>query len=122
LFFERPNGRLYPRINLFLVEYLVSHPLPRNTRQLKEILLHALRASEGDEIMLPELETVVEASRPPVSTTPSEKSRAGQISKEELLAALEKHGGVVSRAAKELRIGRTAMYEVMKRHGVNKEG
>jgi transcriptional regulator with PAS, ATPase and Fis domain len=39
LFFEGPNGRLEPRLMLFFVDYLVRHPLKRNTRELTDSVL-----------------------------------------------------------------------------------
>ena len=121
LFFQGLSGRLEPRLSGFFVEYLVGHALERNTRELDEILLHALITSKGEEITLPGLDAAQEpAAAAPASGPASAGGRGAvkEITKEQVLAALRHYGGNVSRAAKALGIGRTAMYELMARFGI----
>jgi len=120
LFFQGPSGRLEPRMSLFFVDYLARHPLKRNTRELKEICLKALLTSEGDEITLPGLEPDPEVA--PAETPVDEKGRGTtkSISKDELLMALQHCGNNKTQAAKLLGLGRTAMYDLMARHGVKR--
>ena len=101
-------------------DYLARHPLKRNTRELKEICLKALLTSEGDEITLPGLEPDPEVA--PAETPVDEKGRGTtkSISKDELLMALQHCGNNKTQAAKLLGLGRTAMYDLMARHGVKR--
>jgi DNA-binding NtrC family response regulator len=125
LFFQGASGRLEPRLSGNFVEYLVRHRLPRNTRELEHILLNALKTSLGDVITLPGLDDEPEPAAAPASGAASERGSekgrgAKAITKDQLLAALRHYGDNVSRAAKALGVGRTAMYELMDRHGIKK--
>ena len=117
LFFQGPSGKLAPRMSLFLLEYLMLHPLKRNTRELREILLKALLSSTGEEITLPGVDKVIAAP----SAEPGGDDGGGpmrEIGKEELLLALQTTGNNKTQAAKLLRIGRTGFYALMARHGM----
>ena len=100
-----------------MVDALVSHPLPRNVRELEALLGSAMDASTGDEVRLP--------GSGPTSLRPPDKqetkgAKARKPSKAELVALLQQEGGSVIRVAERLGLDRSAVYRLMKSYGIKK--
>jgi two-component system nitrogen regulation response regulator GlnG/two-component system response regulator HydG len=146
LFWKGPSGDLYPRMSLRLLEFLVGHELSGNARELGRLLFSAIGNSPGDRFeMFPEGSPVLSSSRPsalvsgpegpatssarpsgPVSApSSSEKASSGrrakgdlEVTREQVLAALESTGGNVSEAARRLEINRTTLTRRMAELGI----
>lgn len=101
------------RVHPSLIEMLLSAPLPLNVREIEAVLWSAIAASPCDRLELPE-----RASRS-ASPAPS-KTRLGA---QEIRSALEARGGNVERTAAELGLpNRFALYRLMKKYGLAREG
>jgi DNA-binding NtrC family response regulator len=121
-FAERPDGRLEPRLSGRLVDYLVRHPLRTNVRELHRFLVQAAEQSDGDTLRLPaEVATSTEPPAAPAPTAPTVGQAApGLITKEQLVACLDRERGNVARVARVLRISRSAVYRLMESYGIER--
>jgi two-component system nitrogen regulation response regulator GlnG len=98
-------------------------PWPGNVRQLRNFAAQLAAVNRGAEAarLDPALLTVLAPGNPgPVAVPPKAKSggsrvKAAQISRESLLDALERHDFRTSRAARDLGISRTTLYEHIQR-------
>jgi DNA-binding NtrC family response regulator len=136
-----PDGRLYAKMSGSFAEYLVTHPLPGNMRDLKAILLASIDASPGDMLVKPP--EVVPRSAPvpssapvssaPVSSGPSsaavpetEGTESGErldpSNREEFLAGWESVGRSVAGMARRYGLSRQSIYRWMDAHGVPRTG
>ena len=94
---------------------------PGNVRELENVIERASILARGGEIQ-PEMLGLVrhastDRSRSPVER-PRPKRRAKDLSQAEIEGALERHGGVVLRAASELGVSRQALYRRMEHFGL----
>jgi DNA-binding NtrC family response regulator len=117
---QAPDGRLEPKISARLVDHLVRHPLPRNTRELDAILVRSIQTSRGDELELPPAEkrSGMRSLLASPSVPGGPVALGGPPPKEEVMACLEGARGNVSRAAKALGVKRITVYRLMKRYGI----
>ena len=108
-----PSGRPEPRVSGRLIDYLVRQPLPLNVRELHGLLLAALGASKGDVVKMP---------MPDVTTADAQrKSKPRSLSKEEIVACLERVGGNITHAAEALGLDRTTLRRRMESFGIKRE-
>ena len=96
------------------VAKLKSYPFPGNIRELQYMMERAVIMSETETIQATDLlfSYVEQTSK---SLTPMSLS---ELEKESIHQAIERHGGNVSKAAKELGITRTALYRRLFKHGI----
>jgi len=114
-FFEAPAGpRAEPeaRVDAALIDRLVRHDFPGNTRELERLLWQALAESRGDTVELtPGVKQRLAADEPSVA--------AAEIGREQIEAALARAQGNVTKAARELGLkNRFVLYRLMKKLGV----
>jgi DNA-binding NtrC family response regulator len=101
---------------------LEAYDYPGNVRQLEHIVQRAVAIARGpllEPADLPE-ETMTPNATPP----PAEGSVAAareKAERERIVAALERHHGEVTSAARELNISRTTIWRLMKKHGIANE-
>jgi sigma-54 dependent transcriptional regulator, acetoin dehydrogenase operon transcriptional activator AcoR len=96
------------------LEALLLHRWPGNVRELRQCLhAAAVRANARgvQQIATPDLELVPAA----------EQSEARAPDLDRVLAALKRHGGNVSRAARELEVHRAQIYRVLEENGLRSE-
>ncbi len=110
------------------LQALLAYPWPGNVRELQNVIQRALVVADGTEIQAADLPDRVRGSQnssaplrnsaPPSEETPD--SDAGgtleEVSKNLILATLGKHGGNASAAMRELSIGRTRFYRMLKKY------
>ena len=112
LFFENWNGRDgEPRIALELVDQLVRHDYTRHVRELKHILMQAMAAShEGFLASGPEVARLLSpVSKPKVAAT--------ALSREDIVAALDRCEGNRGKAWRELGLSsRHAFYRLLRKY------
>ena len=108
-----PEGAV--RIDPSLVERLLRHDFETHVRELDAALWQAMSKSEGEFIALsPELDEALTEVEADGHVEP------GEVTPEEVRAALERHEGSVTRAARELRLkSRFVLYRLMKRYGID---
>ncbi|MCX6596684.1 MAG: sigma-54 dependent transcriptional regulator [Acidobacteria bacterium] len=102
---------------------LLKHEWPGNVRELQNVIQRALVIAHGDEIMPEDLPERLRLSSGPSSAGPAaEADQAGgtleEASRKLLLGALEKHDGNASAAMRELKVGRTRFYRMLKKFGL----
>ena len=112
-FLAGPEGA--SRVHPSLIETLLCAPLPLNVREIEALLWSALSASRSDRLELPPRKrTSREASLPRGSA---------RVGPEEIRAALAARDGNIERAAAELGLpNRFALYRLLKKHGLAREG
>ena len=134
------DGRLQPVIDGRLVDYLVREPLEGNVRDLDRLLMIAVQQSPGDEIRMPA--SMLAASLLPAPARPlGERVErvervgaveagegapgavpAGEPSKAEIEAMLDREAGNVASAARKFGIPRPAFYRLLWDLGLKKRG
>ncbi|KAA3438286.1 sigma-54-dependent transcriptional regulator [Rufibacter hautae] len=102
---------LKPQLDLTnrAVEKLKSYPFPGNVRELQYAIERAVimaddQALDAKDIIFSPIETSQEVAVQPTATNLEELEKAT------IIRVLEKHNGVMTKAAKELGITRTALY------------
>jgi two-component system NtrC family response regulator len=108
---------------------LLKHEWPGNVRELQNVIQRALVVANGDEILpedLPErLRLSSATSTAGTSAAEPDPDPAGgtleEASKKLLLGALEKHEGNASAAMRELQVGRTRFYRMLKKFGLEEK-
>ncbi len=120
-FFDRWDGRRgEPRIDIELARALVEHTYATHLRELEAILWKAIGSSRGEVLELtPAVRATVRAAPPPA---PAPREQGGQITPEQVRAALEKHGGVRENAWRDLGLpSRHALHRLIKKYGIEQE-
>ncbi len=113
-FDEGVDGELSPRFSADLVEALSSHRYTLHARELESLLWRAFAGSRGRRIELPpDLSADLRAG-------PVARHRdVATVSREEIEASLQRHGGNQTRAATELGLkNRWALRRLMQKHGL----
>ena len=127
------DGRVEPNVSGRLVDELVRHPLPTNARQLEALLIEAIdfsEAGEGNELRLPRGGFKANGSTAPavrragraVKGAQGDASPADSLGREELVAWLEQDEWNIARVARRAGMERTALYRLMERLGIKREG
>lgn len=106
---------------------LRNHPWPGNIRQLRNVLRTAVALSDGETLRVEDLpDDVLDATGPAGSDELVESHPGGgnhdplaDAERRALQAALECHGGNVSRTAESLGVSRNTLYRKMRRHGIS---
>ncbi len=102
---------------------LLKYEWPGNVRELQNVMQRALVVANGNEVEpedLPERMRMRESAAPVKAIVPEIEEDGGTLedaSRRLLLAALEKHEGNASAAMRELKIGRTRFYRMLKKFG-----
>ena len=91
---------------------LLAHPWPGNVRELQNVVRRAQVLATGPTIEAKDLGL----QAPPEGARPAP---AAEPDRETILAALERCGGVVASAARELGLSRQAFYRRMEKFGLN---
>lgn len=113
-----------PRLSVELVTRVLLHPLPGNVRQLRNFARHLAIASRGkDPLILDDALDRLLPSDPPwpaSDSTPRSARRPGDLTDEEVLAALEAHGWAPGRAAQSLNVPTSTLHDLMQRMGIRR--
>ncbi|NYZ14735.1 sigma-54-dependent Fis family transcriptional regulator [Azospirillum sp. RWY-5-1] len=114
-------GRPEPRIGDSARLALLDHPWPGNVRELRNRIERAVALGEGDGLepadLFPELGlTAAEAA--PVASLSEVRDEA---ERRHILAALDQTGGQIARAASQLGVSRTTLWEKMRRLGIDRK-
>ncbi len=99
------------------IEKLMSYHYPGNVRELQYVIERAVIMSDGilleaKDIIFSPIETAVKVNEENGNTN------LGMMEKNTILKVIEKHGGNISKAAKELGITRTALYRRLNKYDI----
>ena len=117
--YERKYGKEFGRLTAEQEQALMSYPWPGNVRELQHTLERAIILSDAGHLNIQEHLKPAGA----MSGTPNEPALKQPVNLQELeeqavRKALERHGGNISRAAKELGLSRMALYRRMEKYGI----
>lgn len=112
-----------------VINKLMEHEWPGNVRELENLIQRAVLMAKGKMITEQDLYFTINPGGPCAETPRYDvESKLGAASLKEILAefesevifrALKKYHGSVQRASKELQLGKTALYEKMKRYDIS---
>ncbi|MCB9594344.1 MAG: sigma-54-dependent Fis family transcriptional regulator [Sandaracinaceae bacterium] len=112
-FVEATERGPFPRLRPELAQRLVTEPLELGVRELGTLLWEAVRRSEGTWLAA--------RSGPAVAPSPATGPEPAELSEEQIRAALEATGWVVSRAYRELGLeSRHVLHRLMRKHGIER--
>ena len=100
------------------VRTLLAHPWPGNVRELRNSIQRAALLAPG--ALLSAADLALSAARRGDSVAGVAAQQ--ELGREEIIAALERNGGVLAQAACELGLSRQALYRRMERHGITRTG
>ncbi|MEO5566580.1 MAG: sigma-54 dependent transcriptional regulator [Luteimonas sp.] len=98
------------------VRALLAHRWPGNVRELRNSIQRAALLAKGSVIVAADL-GLVDAGAGAAVGSPA-LATVDEPGREEILAALERNGGVLAQAAAELGLSRQALYRRMERHAI----
>ena len=127
------TGKAITGVSEQALEVLLRHDFPGNVRELENIIEHAFVLCRGGLVDLEHLPTELRQQRIPESQlTPAgpwaspisapgaaASTSLSELEREAIVAAIRKHGGRRSLAAKELGIHRTTLWRKMKLYGLS---
>jgi two-component system NtrC family response regulator len=100
------------------IQALEMYHWPGNVRELENRIKRAVIMAEGPRITPQDLELVSKYTR---HEDPGLKEAREGFEKDFILRALSRNKGNLSKAAEELRIARSTLYELMEKLGIKKE-
>ncbi len=92
---------------------LLAHDWPGNVRELENACRRAMLLSQSDVWQAEDFAL----ERRPLNS--ENRQAAEEVSKEMVLAAVARHNGIISRAAKELGLSRQALYRRLEKFGID---
>jgi formate hydrogenlyase transcriptional activator len=107
-------GRKIERIPSSTMNALMDWPWPGNIRELENFIERSVILSQGHSLNAP----LEELHDPSIDSTGS--SAMEDVEREHILRILRETGGVVSLTAKRLRLPRTTLNYMMKKHGISR--
>jgi len=127
------TGKAITGVSEQALEVLLRHDFPGNVRELENIIEHAFVLCRGGLVDLEHLPTELRQQRIPESQlTPAgpwaspisapgaaASTSLSELEREAIVAAIRKHGGRRSLAAKQLGIHRTTLWRKMKLYGLS---
>lgn len=106
-----------PEFDTACKEKLLQYHFPGNVRELQYCIERAVIMSEGEELKASDIIfSPLEAAS--VATMEEGDMKLSNLEKNTILKVIEKHGGNISRAAKELGITRTALYRRLSKYEI----
>lgn len=136
-FFVRRYRNLYKKEITFLpqslINHLQAHDWPGNVRELENVIQRAVLMAKSNAIT--ESEIIFDSMHPsgqPMNLPTlsyldrlagrSMKNMLAELEREIISNSLEKNKGNVAQAADELKVGKTAFYDKLKRYGISAKG
>jgi DNA-binding NtrC family response regulator len=115
------EGRAWARVEPSLVEHMLRHDWPTNTRGLDGLLWQAMSESDGGAVALP---AALRSKARPASKPRIERPKepAVEPTVEQITEQLKLAGGNIAQAARALGLSsRFALHRLMKKHGIERE-
>jgi DNA-binding NtrC family response regulator len=108
---------LQKRIGLHTLKRLQKHAWPGNIRELQHAIERAVILSEGS-ILQPHDFFIPQDDNIPKGDTLAVGHNLGEAEKMLIRRVIDKHGGNISRAARELGLTRASLYRRIEKHGI----
>jgi DNA-binding NtrC family response regulator len=96
---------------------LLRYHYPGNVRELQYAMERAVIMS-GDSVLHPDDIVFSPLEQKPAETQAAHNYNLEELERKTILHAIEKHGGNISKAAKELGLTRAALYRRLEKHGI----
>jgi len=133
--FGRNSGKAIRGISADAVAALQGYPWPGNVRELENAIERAMIVARSHEIQAADLELFRRASTAPTNSSPAPvvslatpplgqpsarplSARLLDEEKREIMAAIERLGGNIAGAARQLGINRSTLYYRLRKHGL----
>lgn len=100
------------------VDKLESYHYPGNVRELQYTIERAVIMSDGEVLQGRDIIFSPIESAPVAISIEHEDSNLGHLEKNTILRVIEKHGGNITKAAKELGLTRTALYRRLSKYDI----
>ncbi len=122
--YSEKNRRTIPRISKEARDLLLQYDYPGNVRELENIIERSLVVSRGDTITVQDLpfqirEELQEAKLHQDAEGESLNAMLSNIERDLILKALEKHGGVQTKAAQSLGLSERVLRYKMHKYGLS---
>jgi DNA-binding NtrC family response regulator len=112
-------GKRIERIAPGALEYLVQHDWPGNVRELENVVHRSLLVAGGPELVIADLPPGLGGTeQAPIATPGGGVVNLEEMEKHAIRAALERYGGNLSDAARQLGIGRSTLYRKLEQYGL----
>jgi two-component system response regulator HydG len=120
--YAQAQGKEIRAISAEALDLLTTYPWPGNVRELENVIERAVVLATRDRITVAELPSALRTGESPVDLGETGRPRSlGEMEKRAILAALERHQGNRSRAARELGISPQTLWRKLKAYGVGSE-
>jgi PAS domain S-box-containing protein len=104
-----------------VMELFRRHPWPGNIRELENVLEHGFVCTPGRRITVESLPGYLrQPASEGIRTDPAAPASRETAERDAIAAALERAGGRMAEAARDLGVDRTTLWRKMKRHGLKK--
>ncbi|HRU38602.1 MAG TPA: sigma-54 dependent transcriptional regulator, partial [Candidatus Goldiibacteriota bacterium] len=100
------------------LEALAGYDFPGNIRELENVIQRVMVLSRGPEITAEDLPYEIQAEKKAAKTREGLQGKKDEYEKKMIMKALEEAGGNRARAAKALKVGRTALLAKIKKYGL----
>jgi DNA-binding NtrC family response regulator len=117
--FNAKRGKQIDGLTPAAMELLMRHDFPGNVRELENIIEYAFVLCHGRLIDISHLPEELQAMRHERRAQASGPSKLESAESDAIRAAIDRAGGVLTKAAEELGIHRTSLWRKMRRHGLN---
>ena len=108
-----------PVLSPAALDALVSHDWPGNVRELRNAIQRAVVMSESGELTGPDFSFLLQAAKPCAETeNPSGLSRWEKAERTNILGELARQMGNKTKAARELGIAKSTLFEKLKKYGI----
>jgi DNA-binding NtrC family response regulator len=122
--YSERNRREVPKVTKEVRDLLLQYDYPGNVRELENIIERSIVVSRGDTITTQDLpfqvrEEIREAKLHPEIDEKSLNSMLSSIERDLILKALERHGGVQTKAAESLGLSERVLRYKMQKYGIS---
>jgi DNA-binding NtrC family response regulator len=116
---EKPASGPLPVLSPAALDILISHDWPGNVRELRNAIQRAVVMAESGELTVHDFSFLRRAAEPEAGTeTPSGLSRWEQAERTNILGELARQRGNKTKAARELGIAKSTLFEKLKKYGI----
>ncbi|MBP2677427.1 MAG: Flagellar regulatory protein FleQ [Deltaproteobacteria bacterium] len=116
---ENPPSGALPVLSPAALDAMISHDWPGNVRELRNAIQRAVVMAESAELTGHDFSFLRRAAEPETGTeTPSGLSRWEQAERTNILGELARQMGNKTKAARELGIAKSTLFEKLKKYGI----